>query len=353
MEIRDLIRHYIPAHSSHPSCHAPSLCELPNGELLLAFYAGSKEGAPDSVVFGARFSPKRSAWSPPEVWVDVPGRAVANPRVFLGPDGAVWLLVGINYGPRWCSGDTYLFLKRSFDFGHNWSDLELFWEQKGILGKNKPLRLGEVWLLPVEWEREWSAAFLRSEDNGRTWELVGDLGKKAGAHLIQPAVVPLADGRLMAYMRSQEGYIFASYSQDLGKTWSTPTPTSLPNNNSGLDMVRLRSGVLALAHNPTGLMPFPIPVETGWPDRLAVGFNRWGPRSPLCLSFSHDEGKIWPYSLILEQGEGEYSYPAIIQTADGNIHVAYTHRRKSIGHVIIEESTVEGLIKTRSATERP
>ncbi|MBC7093147.1 exo-alpha-sialidase [Candidatus Bipolaricaulota bacterium] len=338
----DLIRHYIPASPSHPSCHAPSLCELPAGELLLAFYAGSREGAPDSVVLGARFDPKRSAWSPPEVWVDVPGRAPANPRVFLGPDGAVWLLVGLNYGPRWCSGDTYLFLKRSLDFGHTWHDLELFWEQKGILGKNKPLHLGAVWLLPVEWEREWSAAFLRSEDNGTTWEVVGDLGKEAGAHLIQPAVVPLTDGRLMAYMRSQEHRIFASYSYDMGKTWTRPQSTPLPNNNSGIDMVRLRSGNLVLAFNPTTPVPGLAKLHQGWPAVMPAGFDAWGPRTPLVVALSPDEGKTWPCQLTLEEGPGEFSYPAIIQDGQGIIHVAYTYNRKAICHVqVTEEQLIE------------
>ncbi|MBC7343828.1 MAG: exo-alpha-sialidase [Clostridia bacterium] len=337
MRASNLIRHYIPAPPSYPTCHAPSLCELPTGELLLAFYAGSKEGAPDSVVLGARFDYKRSAWSPPEVWVDVPGRAPANPRVFIGPDGAVWLLVGINYGPKWCSGDTYLFLKRSFDFGYTWRDLELFWAEKGILGKNKPFHRGEVWLIPVEREREWSAAFLRSEDNGITWEIVGDLGKEAGAHLIQPTVVQLTDGRLMAYMRSQEGYIFVSYSQDMGKTWTRPQPTPLPNNNSGIDMERLKSGNLVLAFNPTTPILGLPKLHQGWPEVMPTGFDVWGPRTPLVVALSQDEGKSWPYQLVLDEGPGEFSYPAIIQDKQGVIHIAYTYNREAICHVQVNE----------------
>lgn len=351
MGTSDLIRHYILTPASHPTCHAPSLCELPTGELLLAFYAGSREGAPDSVVLGARFDPKRSAWSPPEVWVDVPGRAPANPRVFLGPDGTVWLLVGINYGLRWCSGDTYLFLKRSFDFGHTWHDLELFGDQKGLLGKNKPLNFGEIWLIPVEWEREWNATFLRSENHGRTWQIVGSLGKEAGAHLIQPTVVPLADRRLMAYMRSQEGRIFVSYSNDMGKTWARPQPTSLPNNNSGIDMVRLRSGNLVLAFNPIPPIPGLAKLHEGWPEVMPAGFDVWGPRTPLVIALSPDEGQNWPYQLALEEGSGEFSYPAIIQDRRGIIHVAYTYNRTAICHVrFSEEYLLKSGVKTGGMT---
>ncbi len=343
MKIDLLDKFYITPPSSHPFCHAPSICELPSEEILLTFYAGSKEGAPDSAVFGVRFDVKCFIWSEPTVWVKVVNRAPANPRVFIGPDNAVWLLVGINYGSRWCSGDTYLFLKRSYDLGHTWSDLELFFEKKGILGKNKPFNYGKVWLIPVEYEKEWSAAFLRSDNGGVSWELIGDLGRAVGAHLIQPAVVMLSDGKLMAYMRSQENNIFVSYSVDLGRTWTKPVPTSLPNNNSGIDLVRLKTGDLLLAFNPTTATSGLSKLNEGWPETMPIGFDVWGPRTPLAIALSKDDGKTWPYWAILEEGPGEFSYPTIVQDINGNVHIAYTYNRKAICHVILSE----GIFKQR------
>lgn len=316
---------------SLPSCHAPTICQTPSGRLLLAFYAGLKEGAPDSVVLGAIRADE--TWSTPKVWVHVPRRAVANPRLFLGPDGATWLLFGVNYGQRWCSGDTYLFVKISDDEGDSWHDLELFWEQKGVLGKNKPFHEGDLWIFPLEYEYTWSATFLRSEDNGHTWALSGDLGLLANAHLIQPALVKLSDGRLRAYMRSQEGWIFTSDSMDDGRTWSFPQPSTIPNNNSGLDVLQTRAGLLLLACNPVGLMTYPQPVEEGWPENLALGFMRWGPRSPLVLKISVDEGKTWPLEIVLEMGQGEFSYPCLIEGVDGTVHLVYTYRRRAIAYV--------------------
>ena len=320
----------------YPHCHAPSICELPEGDLLLAFYAGEYEGAPDQVILGARYSQGR--WSRPKTWVHVARRATVNPRVFVGPDGAVWLIAPVNYGERWCSGGTYLFLKRSYDGGRTWTDLELLVEQKGLLGKNKPLVEGNFILLPVEWEAKWSAAFLRSEDGGETWEVTGDLGRVAGAKLIQPTVVRLSDGRIMAYMRSQEGHIFVSYSSDDGLTWSRPEPTPLPNPNSGIDMVRLRSGNLVLVYNPTTIARDMAKLHHAWPKRMPTGFDAWGPRTPLVAALSPDGGRSWPHRIVLEDGEGEYSYPAVIQGEDGTIHVVYTYRREAIKHVRLSEA---------------
>ncbi|HIE37530.1 MAG TPA: hypothetical protein EYP77_00375 [Anaerolineae bacterium] len=329
---------------AYPRCHASSICELADGTLLACCYAGEREGAPDSVVLGTRLGPGSGGWEQPEVWVEVARRTPANPRVFPGPSGELWLLVGINYG-RWCSGDTYLFLKRSRDGGWSWTDLELLVERKGLLGRNRPFHKGMVWLIPTEWEATWSAAFLRSEDGGESWEVVGDLGKEAEAHLIQPAVVELADGRLMAYMRSQEGFIYRSYSHDLGATWSVPEPTELPNNNSGLELLRLQSGLLALIYNPTGVRELPRELGDGWPAVMPTGFSRWGPRTPLWISFSADEGETWPWTLTLEEGPGEFSYPAAVQAKDGTLHVTYTYNRVAIRHVSIPEEAIVALCR--------
>ena len=58
-------------------------------------------------------------------------------------------------------------------------------------------------------------------------------------------------------------------------------------------------------------------------------------RSPLNMAVSSD-GKTWKAALVLEDQPGEYSYPAVIQTADGLVHVTYTWKRQRIKHVVID-----------------
>ena len=120
-------------------------------------------------------------------------------------------------------------------------------------------------------------------------------------------------------MRSRDGEIWRSTSDDSGRTWKAAHPTELPNPNCGVDMVRLHSGNIALVYNDT---------PRG--------------RTPLTVALSIDEGETWGYKRDLETEEGEYSYPAVIQTRDGGIHVTYTYRRVSIMHVEIDEAWIRG-----------
>ena len=65
-------------------------------------------------------------------------------------------------------------------------------------------------------------------------------------------------------------------------------------------------------------------------------------RSPLNVAVSSD-GETWKAALTLEDQPGEYSYPAVIQTLDGRVHVTYTWRRQRIKHVVIEPDRITSI----------
>ncbi len=299
-----------------PSCHGSTITELPDGELLAAWYAGSREGAQDVAIFTARRPPGSECWMQPHMVVNTPNRSEGNPVLFDDANGQIWLFYVTMYGDRWTECKVY-YLK-SDTMGLRWGEREVLRDELGWMTRNKPLYLsnGDI-LLPVYDERNWHSMVMISGDGGETWNTYGDLSSPKG--VIQPTVVQRGDGSLLMLMRSRDGEIWRSTSDDLGRTWKAAEPTELPNPNCGVDMVRLHSGNIALVYNDT---------PRG--------------RTPLTVALSTDEGETWGYKRDLETEEGEYSYPAVIQARDGGIHITYTYRRISIMHVEIDEEWIRG-----------
>jgi len=154
--------------------------------------------------------------------------------------------------------------------------------------------------------------YRKTVDFGRTWELIGPINDGIEFGAIQPTLLTYSDARIQALCRSKQQHIAESWSADGGKTWSKMVATSLPNPNAGIDAVTLWNGQQLLVYNHT---------TDG--------------RSPLNVAVSKD-GKIWKAALVLEDQPGEYSYPAVIQTADRKVHITYTWKRQRVKHVVLD-----------------
>jgi predicted neuraminidase len=192
----------------------------------------------------------------------------------------------------------------------------------GVLGpiKNKPVGLPDGTLLSPsstespERPSRWRVHFELSRDAGETWTIVRppDSPDAPAIEAIQPSILTHRGGRLQAVGRTRSQRIFETWSSDGGSTWTPLALMDLPNPNAGIDAVTLRDGRHLIVYNHT-----------------TEG------RSPLNVAISRD-GKSWTRSLVIESEPGEYSYPAVIQTADGLVHVTYTWKRERIKHVVID-----------------
>ena len=152
-----------------------------------------------------------------------------------------------------------------------------------------------------------------------TWNRIGPINDSNEFNAIQPTFLKHPDGRIQILCRTKEGVISTSFSNDDGETWSTMEATNLPNPNSGIDVVTLRDGRHLLIYN-----------------HLGSGKTGWGRRGLLNLAMS-DDGLSWKKVAVLEQEEGkEFSYPAMIQSEDGLVHITYTWKRQRIKHVVVD-----------------
>ena len=299
-----------------PSCHASTIVETKSG-LVAAWFGGTREGAPDVGIWLSRNLDGK--WTPPVevangVRSDGQRFACFNPVLFQPPKGPLLLFYKSGGHPNGWAG----FVKTSEDDGATWSTATALPE--GYVGpvKNKPVLMPDGSLLcgssieTAEKPSKWRVQFERTPDGGKTWTKTGFLNDGLNISAIQPSILFLGGDHLLAIGRTRQSHLFRITSDDGGKTWGEMTLTELPNPNSGTDAVTLRDGRHLLIYNHT-----------------TKG------RSPLNVAVSTD-GQTWQAALVLENDPGEYSYPAVIQTADGLVHVAYTWKRQRIKHVVID-----------------
>jgi predicted neuraminidase len=316
-----------------PQCHASTIAETPTG-LIAAWFGGTKEKQPDVGIWLSRHVD--GSWTTPI--------EVANGIQYRRPDGSVqrhpcWnpvlfqprdgpLLLFYKCGPepsRWWG-----MLMTSSDYGRTWSVPRRLPE--GIIGpvKNKPVELADGTLVcPSSTEHDgWRLHLETTRDLGNTWMRIGPIndGKSAGA--IQPSILFHPDGRwqILARDRRRVGNVWTTWSDDGGRTWTELESAGLPNPSSGTDAVTLAGGQQVLVYNHT--------------QRANEDAEIGDSRGTLNVAVSND-GVTWQAALVLEQSDGEYSYPAVIQTADGLVHIAYTWRRERIKHVVFDPAKLQ------------
>jgi len=296
-------------------CHASSLLRLDDGNFLAVWFGGTKEKNPDVGIWMSKGLPGK--WSVPQQVAKIRNDAHWNPVLFGDGKGTVYLYFKVGKEiPTW---ETWVMT--SNDDGATWSEpAELVEGDKGGRGpvRNKPIILSDgVWLAGASHEDgTWEVFVDRSEDNGKTWQttpyLTLDRSRFNGKGVIQPTLWESSPGNVHMLVRSTNGKIYRSDSEDYGKTWCALYATDMPNNNSGVDLVKVADSTLVLAYNPVS--------------------GNWASRALLNLAISYDNGLTWPETVVLENDanqDAEYSYPAIISYGN-RVALTYTWKRQRI-----------------------
>jgi predicted neuraminidase len=299
-------------------CHASTIAHSGDA-LIAAWFAGSLEGRADVSIWLARN--EGSGWSEPVRVAsgeqpDSTALPCWNPVLFQPVQGPLMLFYKLGPSPRsWWGLCT-----TSDDHGRSWSEPQRL--PDGILGpiKNKPIELDDgVILSPSSTEDgRWRVHIERSTDDGASWTRIGPIDDGRRITAIQPSLLQHSDGRLQLLCRSKQGRIAQSWSRDAGRSWDPLELTGLPNPNSGTDAVTLADGRQLLVYNDSGRA-----------------------RSPLGVAISTD-GETWHKVLTLERSLGEYSYPAVIQTDDGRVHITYSWNLRCIAHVVLDPGRLSG-----------
>ena len=344
--------------------HAAFLSLQPDGALICAWFGGTLEGKSDISIHAAVLLPGADRWGATQVLSHDPAHSEQNPVIFAAPDGAVWLFhtsqpsgnqdqCRIRMARLTRDGTTL-----TTDAGR-YLDLPLGCFVRAPL----TVRDDGAWLLPIfrcvmrpgqKWNGSHDTANVAvSQDGGANWTLE-DVPSSIGSVHMSP--VKLGDGTLAAfYRRRQADYVHRSISVDGGRTWSAPSPTDVPNNNSSIAAITLADGRVAMICNPVNAamssdrresLYDELGEDDARPDADPTGgcVPIWGvSRAPVTVCVSDDGGRTFPLQVVIEDGPGtctsndsldgrnkELSYPWLLEAPDGTLHVAYTCHRRAI-----------------------
>jgi Neuraminidase (sialidase) len=292
----------------------PVICKLKDGEILAAV----RGGGPHKFSWGkARVDLVRSVdggqtWTQPVTVADYPDRDELNPALGQLSDGTVVLAFWSYKGSMDFEShdalkalrgkliflESYFYTRRSKDGGRSWDAPVLF---------QPPTKLGSVYGKIVEIDkvalmtyysfdpdsRNGSVYLLRSRDGGRNW---GDPTLLAQDYN-ETALAVLPNGRLAAALRSAHGQsVSVCFSDDAGRTWTTPKGVANDNEHPG-DLVVLPDNRLILTYGERN-RPFGVRALIS-PD----GGKTWDRKNTVVLAWdapNRDCG--YPSSVALDDG---------------------------------------------------
>lgn len=301
------------------SSHAPTIVELPGGELFTVWYAPVPGTSNKAVLWGARKPAGSGKWTTPSIVNSAPGLSNKNPVLYLGRDNKLFLFWAEE--KRWFKWprDT-LKMKVSKDFGHTWDEARKLGTPMGFLPRANPINLsdGRI-LLPVYTDYTTSSAVVTSKDGGLTWSAPKYILFLFG---IQPTIIQRSDLSLFALTRTGmwPRKSWQAVSHDLGRSWIGQWVSNIKNPGCSIVMIKLKSGNVVLVFNDS---------KTS--------------REGISIALSHDEGRTWPHVRMVDFKSGSINiYPSVIQDSSGLIHVVYSYDcRQTIAHFVTDENWIE------------
>lgn len=325
----------------------PGIVKASNGRLWACWYSGGEsEGQYNwSLLYTSTDDGK--SWTGPVLVLDPDGALRAfDCNIWMDPDGRMWFFWSQDDGLNGFACNTWAMYTDDPESAQpKWSQPKLW---AGGIAINDPIVLtrdsGDLkagtWVLPTAvWANQYkeplgtqnySNCFI-STDKGMSWTYRGSVTEYTGKRdCDENMIIQDEDGNLRMYIRLMGTGIEQSVSTDGGLTWSKSVNAELTRTCSRFHVRRLASGnLLMIRANPAA-------NDTT--------------RTYLTAFLSEDDGKTWPYSLLLDR-RVEVSYPDAYEDADGNIYIAYDCNRWTSMEILMAKITEEDIKAGKLVTE--
>lgn len=302
----------------------PVIDRLKSGRLVCVFSCIADEKPSKMNIAFSVSDDDGLSWSKPQILFNHPGVEDADPSLIVDGDRILAFSTtvsvpgidstdiymrsskdGLTWGNEIHTKKPYRYISGKIHHGHRLKDGTLImgyawdaWAEKGM-----PPR--------TEGEMDNRSGVLRSTDGGESWSAGSDIiypdeisrvSPGAAGGLCEPATVVLADGRIMALVRTVGNELYKTYSSDNGLSWESPRPSGLTAHNTPAALWKLDNSS----------------------DVLVAWNNSPIARDPLTVALSNDGGKTWSQpKIIVKTGGPQASYPSVIQAKDGTMIVVW------------------------------
>lgn len=346
------------------TAHAPTIIETIDGSLLCAWFAGSYEGSADISIVISKMNSKNMMWDEPKIISKSQDRSEQNPAFFRANDQQIWLIYTSQESRKQNKDNmqftSIIMVQKSNDEGETWGEPEILFDSQGTFSRQSIQILSNgrwifsTWLCSdsIDGLTNDPTEFQISDDAGKSWRKVQMPESNGRVHA---NILEVNTGHLVAFMRSRfADFIYKSESYDYGESWSIPKKTELPNNNSSISAIKLKSGEIAIAYNNNSATQSVFGKVT-WP----------GLRNPLAVSISEDYGETFPIGRVLEAADGyigienktnnsQHEYPTIYQDSQGLLHLVYAfNNRMCVKYIKFSVSTIFGLKREKESIYNP
>ena len=329
------------------SSHASTIEILPDGSLAAAWFSGEHEEASDlAIVFSVLNGGK---WSKPQIISERDGYANQNPVLFYDKLHKTLHLYHSQAKAQSGESEATIWHVESSDLGKSWTKPSLWYSQPGSFPRNRiiPNSVDDSVIFPFYYAGKSNKKFddknyaifghsgpERNMSSSDGWKMMPLAGS---ADLVQPSMVYLnRTSTWITFFRDRRAENIYSCTAKMAETddWSIPSKTVLPNNNAGIEANTMINGDIVMVFNP----------QTKGRDPLAIGISRDGGKTWACQrNLQHGTSDEENGQLSKPKKNGfEFSYPSVLQTSDGQIHVTYTYLRETIKYKRVNEEWICG-----------